>query len=64
MAKIYERLLSTILPQGKGRDSFDAQRQNLFLQDCTWMVDCLEIPQMIDHFFFLFDYMIELVRLF
>ena len=63
MAKIYERLLSTILPQRKGRDSFDARSQNLSGKDSTWMIDCLEIPRMIDCLFF-FYYMIELVRLF
>ena len=51
MAKSYERLLSTIMPQGKDRDSFDPLRQNLAGEDSTWMVDPLEIPRIIDCFF-------------
>ena len=39
MAKIYERLLSTIIPHGKSK--------NLSADDCTWMVDRLEIPRII-----------------
>ena len=45
MAKIYERCLSTIIPQGKDRESFDPRRQTLSGEDSTWMVDRLEKPR-------------------
>ena len=51
MAKIYERLLSTIKLQENRRDSFDPQRENLLGEDSICMVNLLEIPQVI--FFFL-----------
>ena len=51
MAKIYERLLSTIKLRENRRDSFDPQRENLLGEDCIGMVNLLEIPQVI--FFFL-----------
>ena len=51
MAKIYERLLSTIKLRENRRDSFDPQRENLLGEDCICMVNLLEIPEVI--FFFL-----------
>ena len=48
MAKIYERLLYTIIPQGKNQHSFDPRSQNLSGEDSTWMVDRMEIPRNID----------------
>ena len=63
MAKIYESFLSTIIPQGKNKVSFDPRSQTLSGEDSTWMVDRLEIPRVVD-FFFLFDYTIELFWLF
>ena len=51
MANIYERLLSTIIPQGKKWDSFDPRSQTLSGEDSTWMVDRLEIPRIVDSFF-------------
>ena len=51
MAKIYERLLSTIKLRENRRDSFDPQRENLLGEDSICMVNLLEIPQVI--FFFL-----------
>ena len=51
MAKIYERLLSTIkLPENR-RDSFDPQRENLLGEDIICIVNLREIPEVI--FFFL-----------
>ena len=50
MAKIYERLLSTIKLRENRRDSFDPQRENLLGEDCICMVNLLEIPKVI--FFF------------
>ena len=50
MAKIYERLLSTIKLRENRRDSFDRQRENLLGEDSIGMVNLLEIPQVI--FFF------------
>ena len=52
MAKIYERLLSTIKLREKRRDSFDPQRENLLGEDSICMVNLLEIPQVICYFFF------------
>ena len=62
MAKIYESFLSTIIPQGKNWVSFDPRSQTLSGEDITWMVDRLEIPRVVDFFFF--DYTIELFCLF
>ena len=53
MAKIYERSLSTILAQGKFRDSFDPRSQTLSGEESTWKGDRLEIPFVVDCFFFL-----------
>ena len=64
MAKIYESFLSTIIPQGKNWVSFDPRSQTLSREDSIWMVDRLEIPRVVDFFFFLFDYTIELFWLF
>ena len=47
MAKIYERLLSTIKLWENRRDSFDPQRENLLGEDTICMVNLLEIPQVI-----------------
>ena len=57
MAKIYERLLSTIKLRENRRDSFDPQRKNLLGEDSICMVDLLEIPKVI--FFFLSYYIID-----
>ena len=51
MAKIYERLLSTIKLRENRRDSFDPQSENLLGKDSICMVNLLEIPEVI--FFFL-----------
>ena len=53
MAKIYERSLSTIIAQGKFRDSFDPRSQTLSGEESTWKGDRLEIPRVVDCFFFL-----------
>ena len=39
MAKIYERSLSTIIAQGKFRDSFDPRSQTLSGEESTWKGD-------------------------
>ena len=52
MAKIYERSLSTIIAQGKFRDSFDPQSQTRVGEESTWKGDCLEIHRVVDCFFF------------
>ena len=61
MAKIYERLLSTIKLRENRRDSFDPQRENMLGEDCIYMVNLLEIPQVMFCFFY---YMIDFFRLF
>ena len=53
MAKIYERSLSTIIAQGKLRDSFDPQSQARSGEESNWKGDRLEIPQVVDCFFFI-----------
>ena len=53
MAKIYERSLSTIIAQGKFRDSFDPRSQTLSGEESTWKGDRLEIPCVVDCFFFI-----------
>ena len=60
MAKIYERLLSTIKLRENRRYSFDPQRENLLGEDSICMVNILEIPQVIFCFFY---YMIDFFRL-
>ena len=50
MAKIYERLLSTIKLRENMRDSFDPQRENLLDEDSICMVNLLEVPE-VDIFF-------------
>ena len=52
MAKIYERFLSTIIAQGKFRDSFDPRSQTLSGEESTWKGDRLEIPCVVECFFF------------
>ena len=50
MAKIYERLLSTIKLRENRRDSFDPQRENLMGEDSICMVFLLETPRVIVFF--------------
>ena len=52
MAKIYERSLSTILAQGKFRDSFDPRSQTRSSEESTWKGDRLEITRVVEWFFF------------
>ena len=58
MAKIYERLPSTNIPQEKRRDSFDARNLNLLGDDSIWMVNPMEISRMIDCFVFVFVFVL------
>ena len=51
MAKIYERLLSTIKLRENRRDPFDPQRENLLGEDSICLINLLEIPQVIFFFF-------------
>ena len=53
MAKIYECSLTTIMAQGKFRDSFDPRSQTLSGEESTWKGDRLEIPFVVDCFFLL-----------
>ena len=53
MAKIYERSLSTIIAQGKFRDSFDPRSQTRSGDESTWKGDRLEIPRLVEYFFLL-----------
>ena len=52
MAKIHERSLSTIIAQGKFRDSFDPRSQTRSGEESNWKGDCLEITRVVDCFFF------------
>ena len=63
MAKIYERFLSTIIAQGKFRDSFDPRSQTLSGEESTWKGDRLKIPCVLDCFFFYY-YTFDLLWLF
>ena len=45
MAKIYNRLLSTIKLLENRRDSFDPQRENLLGEDSICLVVLLETPR-------------------
>ena len=56
MAKIYERSLSTIMAQGKFRDSFDPRSQTLSSEESTWKGDRLEIPCVVDCFFYYYTF--------
>ena len=47
MAKIYERLLSTIKLRENRRDSFDPQGENLLGEDSICMLILLETPRLI-----------------
>ena len=60
MAKICERLPSTIKLLENRRDSFDPQRENLLGEDSICVVILLETPRVIVFFY----YMIDLLRLF
>ena len=53
MAKIYERSLSTIIAQGKFRDSFDPRSQTPSGEESNWNGDRLEITRVVDCFFFI-----------
>ena len=52
MAKIYDRSLSTIIAQGKFRDSFDPRSQTLSGEERTWKGDRLELTRVVECFFF------------
>ena len=62
MAKICERSLSTIIAQRKFRDSFDPRSQTRSGKESTWKGDSLEIPRVVDCFFF--HYTFDLLWLF
>ena len=53
MAKIYERSFSTIIAQGKFRDSFDPRSQTRSGEERTWKGDRLEITRVVECFFLL-----------
>ena len=55
-ARIYERSLSQIMAQGKFRDSFDPPSQTLSGEESTWKGDRLEIPFVVDCFFFYYTF--------
>ena len=50
MAKIYERLLSTIILRENRRESFDSQRENLLGEDIICMLILLQTPRVIAFF--------------
>ena len=63
MAKIYERSLFTIIAQGEFWDSFDPRSQTRLGEESTWKGDRLEIPFVVECFFF-FYYTFHLLWLF
>ena len=60
MVKIYERSLSTIIAQGKFRDSFDPRSQTRSGEESTLKGDRLEITRIVDCFFFLLHVLLDL----
>ena len=64
MAKIYERSLSTIIAQGKFRDSFDPRSQTRSGEESSWKGDRLEITRVVDCFFFFYFNTFDLLWLF
>ena len=64
MAKIYERSLSTIIAQGKFRDSFDPRSQTLSGEESTWKGEPPGNTSRCRLFFFFFYYTIDLLWLF
>ena len=56
MAKIYERFLSTIIAQGKFRESIDPRSPTLSGEESTWKGEHLEIPRVADCFFFYYTF--------
>ena len=63
MAKIYERFLSTIIAQGKFRDSFDPRSQTRSGEESNWKGVRVEITRVVDCFFFSY-YTFDLLWLF
>ena len=61
MAKIYECSLSTIIAQGKFRDSFDHRSQTRSGEESTWKGDRLEITRVVDCFFFFYYNTVDLL---
>ena len=53
MEKICKRSFSTVMAQGKFRDSFDPRSQTLSGEDSTWKGDRMEIPFVVDFIFLL-----------
>ena len=65
MGKTYERSLSTIIAQGKLRDSFDPRSQSLSGEESTWKGDPPGNTSRCRLFlFFVFYYTIDLLWLF
>ena len=62
MSKIYKRLLCTIIPQGKKRDSLDPPSQTLSGEDSTWMVDRLEIPRTVHSLLLVFSFFYYMIK--
>ena len=53
MAKIYERSWSTIIAHEKFRVLFDPRSQTRSGEESTWKGDRLEIPRVVDCFYFI-----------
>ena len=64
MGKTYERSLSTIIAQGKFRDSFDPRSQTLSGEESTLKGDPPGNTSRCGLFFFFFYYTIDLLWLF
>ena len=46
----------------KNRDSFDPRSQTLLGEDCTWMVDLLEITRIVDSLLLVFSFFYSLLN--
>ena len=62
MSKIYERLMSTITPQGKKLGALRSPKLNLSGKDSTWMVDRLEIPRIVDSLSLVFSFFYYMMK--
>ena len=62
MSKIYERLMSTITPQGKKLGLVRSPKLNPVGEDSTWMVDRLEIPRIVDFLLLVFSFFYYMMK--
>ena len=62
MSKIYERLMSTITPQGKKLGLVRSPKLTLSGEDSTWIVERLEIPPIVDSLLLVFPFFCYMMK--